>query len=269
MTNIVKRNRFLLTRRLIQFSVLTAFMGANIWGWTILTGNLSSAKVLGSFYLADPYAVLQIFASGFIASTDILVGALIVLLFYAIIGGRAFCSWVCPLNIVTDTAAWLRRKLGFNYSGDNLRIKRNVRYWVMLLGLVLSAILGLSAFEMISPIGMLHRGLIFGFGMGWAVVASVFLFDLVVMKNGWCGHFCPLGAFYSLSGKYAIIEVEHTVDKCTDCMECFKVCPEPQVLKIVTKQSGMIDAGECTNCGRCVDVCADKALIYSLKKYLK
>jgi len=265
MISIVKRNRYLILRRLVQFSILVSFIGTNKWGWTFLVGNLSAARVLDSFYLADPYAVLQIFASGFIVSSDLLVGAFIVLIFYATIGGRAFCSWVCPLNIITDSAAWLRRKLGFNFSSDNLRIKRSIRYWVLLLGLVLSAILGLSVFEMVSPIGMLHRGLIFGFGMGWAIVISVFLFDLVVMKNGWCGHFCPLGGFYSLSGKYALIEVKHKVEKCSDCMDCFKVCPEPQVLKIVTKLSGMIDAGECTNCGRCVDVCADSALIFSLK----
>jgi len=266
-TNIVKRNKFLILRRLLQMAILIAFVGANKWGWTFLKGNLSAAKVADLFYLADPYAVLQIFASGFVVSADILIGAIVVLLFYGVIGGRVFCSWVCPLNFITDLAAWLRRILGFNFSSDNLRIKRNIRYWVMALGLVLSSILGFAAFEMLSPIGMLHRGLIFGFGMGWAVVVSVFLFDLVVIKNGWCGHFCPLGAFYSLNGKFAFIEIEHKVDKCTDCMDCFKVCPEPQVLKNVTKESGMIDAGECTNCGRCVDVCADKALVFRLKKY--
>ena len=27
---------------------------------------------------------------------------------YVLIGGRAYCAWVCPVNIVTDTANWLR-----------------------------------------------------------------------------------------------------------------------------------------------------------------
>ncbi|MFT8144368.1 4Fe-4S binding protein, partial [Salmonella enterica subsp. enterica serovar Enteritidis] len=59
---------------------------------------------------------------------------------------------------------------------------------------------GIAAFELVSPIGILHRGVIFGMGMGGAAVLSIFLFDLFAVKNGWCGHVCPLGGFYSLIG---------------------------------------------------------------------
>jgi ferredoxin-type protein NapH len=50
-------------------------------------------------------------------------------------------------------------------------------------------------------------------------------------------------------------------EKCDDCMECYAVCPEPQVitpaLKGATKQIGpMIKAANCTNCGRCIDICS-------------
>ncbi|NOY50722.1 MAG: quinol dehydrogenase ferredoxin subunit NapH [Chlorobi bacterium] len=265
MINIIGRNRFLIIRRSVQLLIILAFVASSRWGWSVLKGNLSSAKVLDSFYLADPFAVLQMFFSGFVASSDLIIGALIVLLFYALVGGRAFCSWVCPLNVVTETAAWLRRKLGLDTTTDNIRIKRNIRYYVLILSLLLSFVLAYAAFEVVSPIGMLQRGLIFGFGMGWAVALSVFLFDLVVLKNGWCGHFCPLGAFYSLAGKLALVEIKHNVDNCTDCMNCFRVCPEPQILKNVTKKTSLIDSGECTNCGRCIDLCEDDALKFVLK----
>jgi hypothetical protein len=45
---------------------------------------------------------------------------------------------------------------------------------------------------------MFHRGLIFGIPAAWAIVLAVFLFDLFFAQNGWCGHVCPVGAFYSL-----------------------------------------------------------------------
>jgi ferredoxin-type protein NapH len=47
-------------------------------------------------------------------TVDILLGHLLVLFFYGIVGGRAFCSWVCPINIVTDEQIISRRKFGFN-----------------------------------------------------------------------------------------------------------------------------------------------------------
>ena len=209
-------------------------------------GNYSSAYVLEGFYLSDPHAVLQTLAAGFVVATDALVGAVIIFLFYALIGGRSFCSWVCPLNIVTDT-----------------------RYWVLGLGLVLSAITGVAAFEMVSPISFLHRGIIFGFGMGWAVVLLVFLLDLFVLKNGWCGHICPLGAFYSATTRFALIKVKFDNGKCTKCWKCKVVCPEVHVLKIVGEKDGFIISGECTNCGRCIEVCNDDALKYSINNYKK
>jgi len=47
-----------------------------------------------------------------------------------------------------------------------MTLTRQTRYWVLGLGLVLSAVLGIAAFERISPISMLHRGVIFGMGAG-------------------------------------------------------------------------------------------------------
>jgi len=83
---------------------------------------------------------------------------------------------------------------------DVLGLSRKIRYTVLALTLVLSALAGVAAFEWISPIGMAHRELLFGAGLGWTAVVGVFLFDLFVLRNGWCGHLCPLGAFYALLG---------------------------------------------------------------------
>ena len=266
MSSFIYRHRFLWLRRISQISIILLFIGANKWGWNILVGNLSSAHVLDAFYLSDPFAVLQMLLAGFMLGADVLIGGLIILLIYGIIGGRAFCSWVCPMNIVTDSALWLRRKLQLNEIQFNTPINRRIRYWILLLALLLSIFSGVAAFEFVSPISMLHRGLIFGMGFGWAAVIVVFLFDLLVLKNGWCGHVCPLGAFYSITAKFHWIKVQHTAENCTNCNKCFVVCPEPQVLKIVGKESGAIKNGECTNCGRCIEVCDDKALKFIKKE---
>lgn len=266
MNNYIYRHRFLWLRRLSQIGIILLFVGANVYNWNIIVGNLSSAHVLGLFYLSDPHAIIQMFLAGFIVGTDALVGGIIVLLLYGLIGGRAYCSWVCPMNIVTDTALWLRKKLNINEVQFRTPINRNMRYWVLLLGFMLSFFSGVAAFEFVSPVSMLHRGIIFGMGFGKSALLVIFLFDLFVLKHGWCGHICPIGAFYSAVGKFHFIKVQHTVDNCTDCNNCFVVCPEPQVLKIIGKESGAISNNECTNCGRCIEVCDDKALKFINKE---
>ena len=267
--NIYKKYRFLIARRITQISVMILYVIANVYGINFLTGNLSSSLLLNTVPLSDPYAVLQMAVAGAIISADILLGAFIISIFYFIVGGRAFCSWVCPVNMITDLANYLRRKFGFNQIQKKQPASRNIRYWVIAISFVISFFMGIAAFELISPISMIHRGIIFGLGFGWATIVIIFLFDLFVLKNGWCGHICPLGGFYSLVGRFSLIRVHHNADNCTACMKCKEVCPENQVLHMITKTSIPVLSGECTNCGRCVEVCDDDALNFSIKNLKK
>ncbi len=262
--------RYLVLRRIVQVGILVLFFGANAFGWKILTGNLSASLFLGVIPMSDPYALLQMLAAGAVVATDLLIGAAVATVFYFVIGGRAFCSWVCPVNMVTDAANGLRR--AFDIDRAQLQkqpIGRNMRYWVLGLSLIVSALAGIAAFEFISPISMLHRGIVFGMGFGWTAIAMIFLFDLFVLKNGWCGHVCPLGGFYSLLGKFSLIRVHHIEENCTLCMKCKTVCPEKQVLHMIGKESLPVLSGECTNCARCIEVCDDDALRFSIREMIK
>ncbi len=262
--------RYLVLRRLVQVRLPLLFFGANAYGWKILTGNLSTSLFLGVIPMSDPYALLQMLAAGAVVATDLLIGAAVATAFYFVIGGRAFCSWVCPVNMITDAANGLRR--AFDIDRAQLQkqpIGRNMRYWVLGLSLIVSAVAGIAAFEFISPISMLHRGIVFGMGFGWTAIAMIFLFDLFVLKNGWCGHVCPLGGFYSLLGKFSLIRVHHIEENCTLCMKCKTVCPEKQVLHMIGKESLPVLSGECTNCARCIEVCDDDALRFSIREMIK
>ncbi len=259
--------RYLVLRRSVQIGILLLYFGANAWGWTLLQGNLSGSLLLGKMPLADPYAVVQMFCAGALLASNVLLGALAITLFYGLIGGRAFCSWVCPVNMVTDLANWLRRKLGISAVQKRVYMSRNIRYWVLGLSLLLSAVMGVAAFELVSPIAMLHRGLVFGMGLGFGAIVVIFLFDLFVHEHGWCGYICPLGGFYALIGRFSLIRVRHDADRCTACMKCKEVCPEKEVLHMVAKSSESVVMGACTNCARCIEVCGDDALNFSIRTF--
>lgn len=252
-------HKWLLARRFSQLSILALFLLGPLAGVWLIKGNLSYSLTLATLPLTDPYVLLQSLLAGHLPEKLALIGAAIVLAFYFLVGGRAYCSWVCPVNMVTDLAGWLRGRLGIKGSAH---IGRATRYWMLGMTLVLAGLTGTIAWELINPVSMLHRGLIFGLGAAWAVVLAVFLFDLFVMSRGWCGHLCPVGAFYSLLGKWSPLRVSATRrDACNDCMDCFEVCPEPQVIRPALKGEGkgvgpVILAANCTNCARCIDVCS-------------
>ena len=260
---LIAENRYRILRRLIQVAVLLLLIGGNAWGWKVLQGSLSGSLLFGIVPLADPFALLQVLAAGTLVASTALLGGGIVLAFFAVIAGRAFCGWVCPVNMVTDLADTMRTSLGITVPGMNW--SRDARYWVLGLSLVLSAVLCVAAFEWISPIGAFHRGVVYGMGSGWVLVAAVFLFDVLAVRNGFCGRLCPLGAFYSLACGRSMLRVHHRVDVCTRCMRCIESCPEPQVLPMVGKRDGYVVSGECTNCGRCVEVCPDRAMDFRLR----
>jgi len=261
-------HKWLLLRRLSQLSILSLFLLGPLAGIWLVKGNLSYSYTLGILPLTDPYVVLQSLFTGHWPETFGLVGVMIVVVFYFLVGGRVYCSWVCPLNMVTDAAGWLRERLGIKGS---VHLARATRYWLLAMTLLGSAMTGVVLWELVNPVSMLHRGLIFGLGMAWTVVLAVFLFDLFVMSRGWCGHLCPVGAFYSLLGRWSPLRVSASRrSACNDCMDCFEVCPEPQVIRPALKGEGkgigpVILAPNCTNCGRCVDVCAKDVFRFALR----
>lgn len=251
-------HKWLILRRTSQLGILLLFLIGPWFGLWIVKGNLNFSYTLNFLPLADPYLLLQALMSGQTPEKLGLIGVTIVVLFYLLVGGRSYCSWVCPVNLVTDFAGWLRNRLGLK---GGAHISRQTRYWILGMTLLVSAVTGTIAWEMVNPVSMLHRGLIFGMGLAWAVILAIFLFDLFVMRHGWCGHLCPVGAFYSLIGKFGLLRVRLPArGACNDCMDCFAVCPEQQVIRPALKgidgAPPVILAANCTNCGRCIDVCS-------------
>lgn len=257
-----KAHRFLLLRRVSQLSIIALFMAGPTWG--VFKGNLSSSTLFDVIPFTDPLLLLQTITAGHLPEFTAILGALIVVALYAVIAPRAFCAWVCPLNIVTDLAAWLRRKLNLKASYS---WPKSLRYWLIPVLLIGSAISGSALWVWIDPVSALHRGLIFGMGAGWMLIVLVFLLDLLLVEHGWCGHLCPLGATYGIIGKQSIMRVTATDrNACTKCMDCFNVCPEPQVLREPLKDGDIrVMDQDCISCGRCIDVCSEKVFEFKTR----
>ncbi len=251
--------KWVILRRLSQVSILLLFLLGPLSGIWIIKGNLSSSLLLDTVPMTEPIVFFQMLAARVTPVLDAVIGVTIVAVFYLVVGGRVYCSWVCPMNLITDAAHWLRETLGIR---GGMRFHRNLRYWMLGMVLILSAVTGTMAYEMFNPVSILHRGIIFGVGMAWSVALAIFMFDLLLAKRGWCSHLCPMGGLYSLIGRFSLLRVRADErEACNDCMDCFVVCPEPQVIKPALKGakqgiSPVILASECTNCGRCIDVCA-------------
>lgn len=259
-------HRFLILRRICQLTIIALFMSGPTLG--VLSGNLSSSMVLDTIPMSDPLIVLQALAAGHIPEFNVLLGVSIVIVLYAVLAPRAFCAWVCPLNVVTDIANWLRRKLNIKSS---FRWSPSIRYWLIPILMLGSAMSGSILWTWLDPVAALHRGLVFGMGVGWILVLLVFVLDLLLVEHGWCGHLCPLGATYGVIGSKSLYRVSAIRrEDCTKCMDCFNVCPEPEVLRQPLKEGDRRVMGQnCISCGRCLDVCPETVFEFTNRLKVK
>ena len=260
-------HKWLLLRRFSQISILSLFLLGPVFGIWIVKGNMSSSLILDVLPLTDPFVFIQSLLSGHIVESIAIVGALTVFGFYAFIGGRVYCSWVCPINIVTDIADWFYRKLNIKSS---VHFSKNNRYVLLAAIAVVTPVSGIMLWELVNPVTMLQRELIFAMGFSWMLILAIFIVDTFISRRAWCGRLCPMGAFYGLLGRFSFIRVNAlNRDACNDCMDCYVVCPEPQVIKPVLKKGDELNpvilAGDCTNCGRCIDVCSEDVFALGIR----
>ncbi|WP_323010813.1 quinol dehydrogenase ferredoxin subunit NapH [Paracoccus sp. (in: a-proteobacteria)] len=261
-----RSHKWWLLRRFSQISLLGLFMLGPWLGIWIVRGNFAASDIAGAVTLADPYILVQGIFGGTSPAAPVLTGAVIIALAYLCLGGRAYCGWVCPVNIVTDTAFWLREKTGLT---RDRKLDRRTRLAILAATLLASFATGTVAWEFVNPVSLLQRALISGIGFGWSIILAVFLLDFFVSRRAWCSHLCPVGAFYGLIGRASLVRVSAARrNACTDCGACFNICPEPHVIVPALKGQGspLILSGDCQNCGGCIDACPTDVFQISCRK---
>lgn len=220
----------------------------------------------GTFFglqLSDPLAVAGQAAAGLTIYWPFMLTALIPVAL-TIVFGRFFCGWICPATFLyelnTNLAALFRRA-GLRIG--NKRYDRRLKYVVLAVALVLSAVTGAVWVAAIYPPALIGREIYYAIALGGYGVGAVFflltlLFDLLVARRGFCRYLCPGGALYSLLGRYRLFRVQRVVEDCNDCAKCTALCEFG--LDPLRDNFGQ----ECNNCSACIAICPTDALTFRI-----
>lgn len=220
------------------------------------------------------------------------VGALIFIVGLTLLFGRIYCSVICPLGVMQDAIAWLRRKKNkYSYSPA----KNVLRYGVLAItGLALALNLGwivalvapYSTYgrivgSVVAPLYKWGNNLLahiaehygsYAFyevdvwlksGLTLAIVLIIWaVIAVLAWRNGrtWCNTICPVGTLLGLMSRNAWLKPVIDKEKCIGCLRCEKNC---KAAAIDVKGGMEIDYSRCVVCGNCIEMCNKDALTYT------
>lgn len=258
------------SRRLTQ--VITAVLyNCNITGFasgSIYKGDLKKACVPGLNCYSCPGAIgacpIGSLQTALVSSKNrfpyYILGMLIL---FGVSLGRFICGFLCPFGLLQEILYKLpTRKMKKNRMTEILSYGK---YAILLLFVILVPIfLKIPGFcKLICPAGTLEGGIFLGisnpqirsmFGrlFSWKVmVLVVILISAIFIFRSCCRFICPLGAFYSLFNRFAIVRMVVDEEKCNHCGACKRNC------KMDIK---MVGDRECIQCGECINSCKNCAI---------
>ncbi|MFA7835749.1 4Fe-4S binding protein [Aeromonas dhakensis] len=194
----------------------------------------------------------------------------LVLSLSALLLGRAFCAWFCPLGLVGEWLHGLRsRLLPGEWAPPRWLdvVLRGQKFMVLafLLFIVLIAVPGAAlpgyftspyhqAADMKMGAFFFNLTLISGLCLCWVLLLTA------TFRQGFCRYLCPYGAWLALLGLLTVLRIRRDPARCLrsaghDCDKCSRACPS----RIQVHQLIAVRSLECTSCLSCVAACPKRA----------
>ncbi len=221
---------------------------------------------IGNLWFVSPLEGLESILTSRSIYGPLLVGMLTPITL-ALLLGRVFCSWICPISFLSEVTDWIIRLFTRKkHRPFGLRLPRRV-FWFALIGEILIAlIIGAPIFVFLSPPGLVGREImmitLFKTIAIEGVVVVIVLAMHVFSKRMFCRYFCPLGALLALIGIKRRLIIEADLDECLKCNMCKRACPLG-----LDPQKGEGTSPYCWNCGKCTEACKASALAFKWREF--
>lgn len=171
----------------------------------------------------------------------------------ALLFGRIFCGWICPMNTLMIPTETLAGKLGVKLKGTPKSLESGWLAWVLLAGFVAAMVIVKKTMGVQIPV-LLYLLVI-------AVLAAL-RYKPEVFHN----KICPFGALQSLTGRFARFSRKVDTDKCVGCKLCEAACPSTSIVVAEDTHKAAIDSRLCHQCYNCSLICPKEAVYYGKNK---
>lgn len=168
----------------------------------------------------------------------------------ALVFGRVYCGYACPMNTLMIPTEWLSKKLKLQADKSPKWLDSGKFAWLALIGSVVVMLFAKKVLHKNIPILLI-----------WLVVSilTTLRYKPAVFHN----LICPFGVIQKVFGRFAKFSEKVNKEKCIGCKLCEKVCPSGAIkVKSIDKKSE-IKISLCLQCTNCQQVCLKDAIHYS------
>ncbi|RLA01582.1 MAG: NapH/MauN family ferredoxin-type protein, partial [Gammaproteobacteria bacterium] len=180
-----KMEKFRLKRWAVLIFVNLLFVVSYVLDIQILEGALPASRFVG-FHMADLNSSMQVMLAFKHVVLNLVIGTVTLLIIWWFLGGRTFCSWLCPYHLLSEWAEILHLKLAKKKLARDNPFDRRARTWFWVIFVVLAFVSGYTVYETISPTGIVSRALIYGPGLALLWVALLLLVEIFYSRRAWC-----------------------------------------------------------------------------------
>ena len=171
-------------------------------------------------------------------------------LIIALIFGRVYCGYACPMNTLMIPIEWLSKKLKLQTADTPKWLKNGYFTWITL---------GISVAVMLLSKRLLHVDLpILPFWLVMSILITL-RYKPAVFHN----LICPFGALQRSFGRFARLSEKVDKDACVGCKLCEKACPSNAIVVSSEDKKAVINTALCHQCIKCQQVCPKDAIHYS------
>lgn len=168
----------------------------------------------------------------------------------ALIFGRVYCGYACPMNTLMIPIEWLSKKLKLQTADTPKWLKNGYFTWITL---------GISVAVMLLSKRLLHVDLpILPFWLVMSILITL-RYKPAVFHN----LICPFGALQRSFGRFVRLSEKVDKDACVGCKLCEKACPSNAIVVSSEDKKAVINTALCHQCIKCQQVCPKDAIHYS------